>query len=134
MWTMFWFRVLFPESTVEQPHQGSGPQPIFEIRIQRRMNRTLLLGRPYPLGATVSSKGTNFAIFLQDATRVDLCLFDARDPTLADVKLIAEPWDVGDGGLSGRAIPCSLDRVEWLISRHDAPLLERRSQPTFRFR
>ena len=42
------------------------------------MNRTLLPGRPYPLGATVSSKGTNFAIFSQDATRVDLCLFDAE--------------------------------------------------------
>jgi len=40
------------------------------------MNRTLLPGRPYPLGATPSSKGTNFAIFSQDATRVDLCLFD----------------------------------------------------------
>jgi isoamylase len=42
------------------------------------MNRTLLPGRPYPLGATVSTKGTNFAIFSQDATRVDLCLFDAE--------------------------------------------------------
>lgn len=42
------------------------------------MNRTLLPGRPYPLGATVSSKGTNFAIFSQAATRVDLCLFDSE--------------------------------------------------------
>ena len=42
------------------------------------MNRTLLPGRPYPLGATVLTKGTNFAIFSQDATRVDLCLFDAQ--------------------------------------------------------
>lgn len=42
------------------------------------MNRTLLPGRPYPLGATVSSKGANFAIFSQDATQVDLCLFDAE--------------------------------------------------------
>lgn len=40
------------------------------------MKRTLLPGRPYPLGATVYKKGTNFAIFSQDATRVDLCLFD----------------------------------------------------------
>jgi isoamylase len=42
------------------------------------MNHTLLPGRPYPLGATVSSKGTNFAIFSQDATRVDLCLFNTE--------------------------------------------------------
>jgi len=40
------------------------------------MKRTLLPGRPYPLGATVYKNGTNFAIFSQDATRVDLCLFD----------------------------------------------------------
>jgi isoamylase len=42
------------------------------------MGYTLLPGRPYPLGATASSKGTNFAIFSQDATRVDLCFFDAE--------------------------------------------------------
>ena len=40
------------------------------------MSRTLLPGRPYPLGATTTSRGTNFAIFSQDATRVDLCFFD----------------------------------------------------------
>jgi isoamylase len=41
------------------------------------MDHTLLPGRPYPLGATSSSKGTNFAVFSEGATRVDLCLFDA---------------------------------------------------------
>jgi isoamylase len=42
------------------------------------MSRTLLPGRPFPLGATVSSKGTNFAIFSEGATRVDVCCFDAN--------------------------------------------------------
>jgi len=42
------------------------------------MDRTLLPGRPYPLGATPSSKGTNFALFSEGATRVDLCLFDGE--------------------------------------------------------
>jgi isoamylase len=41
------------------------------------MDHTLLPGRPYPLGATSSSNGTNFAVFSEGATRVDLCLFDA---------------------------------------------------------
>ncbi len=41
------------------------------------MNRTLLPGRPYPLGATPSSKGTNFAIFSENAAQVDVCFFDA---------------------------------------------------------
>jgi isoamylase len=40
------------------------------------MKRTLLPGVPYPLGATAGRKGTNFAIFSEKATRVDLCLFD----------------------------------------------------------
>jgi isoamylase len=40
------------------------------------MKRTLLPGSPNPLGATPHDKGTNFAIFSQDATGVDLCLFD----------------------------------------------------------
>jgi len=37
---------------------------------------TLSSGRPYPLGATWSKRGTNFAIFSANATRMELCLFD----------------------------------------------------------
>ncbi|WP_433824861.1 glycogen debranching protein GlgX [Actinoplanes sp. CA-015351] len=33
-------------------------------------------GNPYPLGATYDGGGTNFAIFSEAATRVELCLFD----------------------------------------------------------
>jgi len=40
------------------------------------MSRTLLPGKPYPLGATAYKRGTNFAIFSEAASRVDLCLFD----------------------------------------------------------
>ncbi len=40
------------------------------------MNRTVLPGRPYPLGATAYSKGTNFALFSENATGVSLCFFD----------------------------------------------------------
>ncbi len=29
-----------------------------------------------------------------------------QDPTLADVKLIAEPWDVGEGGYQVGSFPC----------------------------
>jgi glycogen operon protein len=38
-------------------------------------------GQPYPLGATWTGLGVNFAIFSSHATRVELCLFDARDAT-----------------------------------------------------
>ncbi|MGP0128407.1 MAG: glycogen debranching protein GlgX [cyanobacterium endosymbiont of Rhopalodia musculus] len=40
------------------------------------MNIKLLPGNPYPLGASWDGKGTNFAIFSKNATRVDLCLFN----------------------------------------------------------
>jgi isoamylase len=40
------------------------------------MNWTLLPGRPYPLGATASKIGTNFAIFSESATSVEVCFFD----------------------------------------------------------
>ena len=40
------------------------------------MERTLLPGRPYPLGATPRAIGTNFALFSENATAVSVCFFD----------------------------------------------------------
>ncbi len=40
------------------------------------MKRTLLPGKPYPLGATPSSLGTNFALYSEYATAVSVCFFD----------------------------------------------------------
>ena len=34
-------------------------------------------GAPYPLGATWDGKGVNFAVFSENATGVDICLFDS---------------------------------------------------------
>ena len=36
----------------------------------------VLPGQPYPLGATWDGRGVNFAIFSENAERIDLCLFD----------------------------------------------------------
>ena len=36
-------------------------------------------GNPYPLGATWDGSGVNFALFSENATRVELCLFDEPD-------------------------------------------------------
>jgi glycogen operon protein len=41
------------------------------------MSRTLLPGKPFPLGATAYKRGTNFALFSEAASRVDVCFFDA---------------------------------------------------------
>lgn len=35
-------------------------------------------GRPYPLGATWDGKGTNFALYSENATGIELCLFDEQ--------------------------------------------------------
>ncbi len=35
-------------------------------------------GAPYPLGATWDGRGTNFALFSTNATKVELCLFDRQ--------------------------------------------------------
>ncbi len=40
------------------------------------MNSTLESGQPYPLGATWTGEGVNFALFSAHAERVELCLFD----------------------------------------------------------
>jgi isoamylase len=41
-----------------------------------RSNGHIGAGAPYPLGATWDGRGTNFALFSANATRVELCLFD----------------------------------------------------------
>ena len=35
-------------------------------------------GRPYPLGATWDGQGTNFALYSENATGIELCLFDEQ--------------------------------------------------------
>jgi len=40
--------------------------------------RKVLPGRPFPLGAHWDGKGVNFALFSENATRVDLCLFNSE--------------------------------------------------------
>jgi len=65
-----------------------------------------------------------------DGFRFDLCATLARelhevdrlsaffdiihqDPLLSHLKLIAEPWDLGEGGLPGWEFPGLMDRMEW---------------------
>ena len=40
------------------------------------MRRTLP-GVPYPLGASLDAEGVNFALYSENASAVELCLFDA---------------------------------------------------------
>lgn len=42
------------------------------------MNSRVYIGKPFPLGATWDGKGVNFAIYSENATAVELCLYDEK--------------------------------------------------------
>src|SRR4051812_10422348 len=56
---------------------------------QRPLPQTIKIfpGSPYPLGATVTSEGVNFALYADNATAVELCLFDSPDSTSAFITI-----------------------------------------------
>jgi isoamylase len=56
-----------------------------EYELKHRTSRTLRDGKPYPLGATLSDGGVNFAIYSQSAAEVFLLLFDSVDGTPTDI-------------------------------------------------
>ncbi|HEY0795140.1 MAG TPA: glycogen debranching protein GlgX [Acidisarcina sp.] len=51
------------------------------------MNRTLLPGKPYPLGAKWDGTGVNFSLYSENATGVELCLYDEHDVECAKISL-----------------------------------------------
>jgi glycogen operon protein len=46
--------------------------------VKHSWRASVLPGRPYPMGATWDGRGVNFALFSENAEKVELCLFDAR--------------------------------------------------------
>jgi isoamylase len=65
------------------------------------MPRTLLPGKPYPLGATPSSLGTNFALYSENATKVHVCFFDDDGKEIDCVELKEQTAFVWHGFLRG---------------------------------
>ncbi len=57
-----------------------------------------------------------------------------QDPVLSQVKLIAEPWDLGEGGYQVGNFPARLGRVERPLPRRHARLLEGRRRRDRRVR
>jgi isoamylase len=45
-------------------------------------------GRPYPLGATWDGLGVNFAIYSENATKIELCLFDSVDAEHESIRIM----------------------------------------------
>ena len=71
---------------------------------------TIWPGHGSPLGATVKAEGVNFAIFSEDATNVELCLFDSQNAHTEShrVPLPEKTNQVWHGFLPG-VKACSLD-------------------------
>jgi isoamylase len=66
-------------------------------------------GYPYPLGATWTGVGVNFALFSAHATKVELCLFDSADATKESLKIpLTEQTDQVWHGLLPDARPNQL--------------------------
>ena len=67
----------------------------------RNSKGRLSAGAPAPLGATWDGRGTNFALFSANATRVELCLFDSQGRReLERIALPEQTEDVWHGYLS----------------------------------
>lgn len=54
------------------------------------MDRKILPGSPYPQGATWDGTGVNFALYAENATRVQLCLFDEPDSDEQEIVEVKE--------------------------------------------
>lgn len=54
---------------------------------QNQARITIYPGSPYPLGATWDGKGVNFALFADNATGVELCLFETSKDEVESVKI-----------------------------------------------
>lgn len=49
-------------------------------------------GKPYPLGATWDGRGVNFALFSENASKVELCLFDSVDSAQESHRIILSEY------------------------------------------
>ncbi len=58
-------------------------------RVRRRF--TTSRGRPHPLGATPDAAGTNFALFSQHATSVELLIFERHDSRKPIKTILLDP-------------------------------------------
>jgi isoamylase len=49
-------------------------------------------GRPYPLGATWDGRGVNFALYSENATKVELCLFDSVEAEKESTRIVLSEY------------------------------------------
>src|SRR6266498_3849918 len=54
------------------------------------MDFTVYPGSPFPLGASWDGKGVNFAIYAENATSAELCLFETKEDKRESAKIKIE--------------------------------------------
>src|SRR5690348_4562946 len=60
--------------------------PMIEVTIPNRSSvkvqkQLIYPGSAFPLGATWNGEGVNFALYAQEATKIELCLFETLEDT-----------------------------------------------------
>jgi isoamylase len=55
--------------------------------MQLKTNLRVWLGKPYPLGAAWDGSGVNFALFSENAEKVELCLFDGDEGEIESARI-----------------------------------------------
>ena len=75
------------------------------------MKLRLAEGKPYPLGATWTGLGVNFALFSAHATKVELCIFDERGEQEIERRRAARIYRRGLARLPAR---CAARHQLWL--------------------
>src|SRR6185437_1631017 len=60
---------------------------IILLSLKKCMEFTAYLGQPFPLGSTWDGKGVNFSVYAENATGVDLCLFNSIEEDEEYIKL-----------------------------------------------
>ena len=77
-------------------------------------------GRPYPLGATWDGAGVNFAIFSENATGVELCLFREPDDAEESAKIRVHETSLGLCSTAPATAAAPLERMSRLSSGRGA--------------
>ncbi|MCM2679469.1 glycogen debranching protein GlgX [Echinimonas agarilytica] len=71
------------------------------LKSNRREDFNLTLGSSYPMGATLTETGCNFAVNAPDAEQVAICLYDEQEREIACFALIGKSGNVWHGHLEG---------------------------------
>jgi glycogen operon protein len=75
-------------ATVQTLQRNKKQAENVRLRAKHETGLRVWPGQPYPLGATWDGRGVNFAIYSDNATKVELCLFDSPDAKKESARIL----------------------------------------------